>query len=112
MVSHALTRGLLIVLVVFYKPETSPNFNPFMSRKTPMELVQKNEIRAWLDLYKLMMQAAIGLLLAIILQGLLGELFMIELSIIVSLYLIAFLLWVSNKYIRLAKEIDYWENKI
>ncbi len=68
--------------------------------------MRKNEITAWMDLYKLMMQAAIGLLLAIILQGLLGKLFMIELSIIVSLYLVFFLLWLSRKYIRLAQEID------
>ncbi|MFQ5815404.1 MAG: hypothetical protein ACE5G7_02790 [Candidatus Hydrothermarchaeaceae archaeon] len=73
--------------------------------------MRKNEVKAWMDLYKLMMQAAIGLLLAIILQGLLGKLFMIELSIIVSLYLIAFLLWLSRKYIRLAKEIDKSEER-
>lgn len=72
-----------------------------------MVSMEKNEIRAWMDLYKLMMQAAIGLLLAIVLQGLLGKLFMVELSIIVSLYLIALPVWLSGKYIRLAREIGW-----
>jgi hypothetical protein len=76
-----------------------------------MVSMEKNEIRAWMDLYKLMMQAAIGLLLAIVLQGLLGKLFMVELSIIVSLYLIALLVWLSGKYIRLARETDRLEKR-
>ncbi len=73
--------------------------------------MERNEIKAWMDLYKLMMQAAIGMLLAIILQGLLGKLFMIELSIVVSLYLIALPVWLSGKYIRLASEMDRLEGK-
>ncbi len=73
--------------------------------------MEKNEIKAWMDIYKLMMQAAIGMLLAIILQSLLGKLFMVELSIIVSMYLVALPVWLSGKYIRLAREIDRLEGR-
>jgi hypothetical protein len=36
---------------------------------------------------------------------------MVELSIIVSLYLIALLVWLSGKYIRLARETDRLEKR-
>jgi|GEM_PF-6630738 len=71
--------------------------------------MQKNEIKAWMDLHKLLIQAAIGFLIAILLQNIFGKPVVLEISIAASLYLIILAVWLSIRYIRLARQLDKLE---
>ncbi|MFH1774395.1 MAG: hypothetical protein ABH874_05500 [Methanobacteriota archaeon] len=67
----------------------------------------RNEIRARMDVYKLGMQAVIGLLFALILQALSGKLPTV--NVLIMLYLLIFIGWLIRKYLYFGKQLDELE---